>query len=114
MGFTDETKKLILKYFHSWQEPLDINEFRRCLDDNVVFDAGNMKIEGGDKLVEMIKSTESPWKDVTLLESMFQENQGTIFYEGIDKKTGSKTRVAEHITIANGRIAKIIAAICPL
>jgi hypothetical protein len=110
----DETQKLILKYFYSWQEPLNINEFRECLDENVLFDAGNMKMEGSDKLADMIKSTESPWKDVTLLESMVQENQGIIFYEGIDKKTGSKMRVAEHITIANGRIAKIIAAICPL
>ena len=62
---------LILKYYQSWLEPTDLAAFRACLADDVVFDGGAMSLVGGDALTDMIRQTGSPWRDVTLLASIF-------------------------------------------
>lgn len=76
MGEIDKTKNLVLKYFHSWQEPPNFANLRSCLSDEVIFDSGGSTIVGGDKLRQVIEATESPWKEVKLLASMFNINQG--------------------------------------
>ncbi|MEM7443560.1 MAG: nuclear transport factor 2 family protein [Pseudomonadota bacterium] len=111
MADAKAVERLILDYFHSWQEPSDFDAFRACLADDIAFDGGAMKIEGADALTDMIKQTGSPWQDVTLLASIFNEDGGALFYDGAEKQSGTQMRVAEHITVTDGRISRVIAAI---
>ncbi len=78
---------------------------RSCLSDQLVFDGGMQTIEGGDSFTEFVTKTESPWKQVTLLESSFDNGHAVLFYEGVDKNTDVKTRVVEYLAIRGDRIA---------
>lgn len=111
---SDSTERLVLKYFHSWQEPPDYEALRETLASDVEFDAGGQVLKGADRLTAMVRETESPWEQVTLLASIFEDEAAALFYEGVDSRSKIKTRVAEHLAIRNGRIGRILAAICPL
>lgn len=87
---------------------------RACLDDTVVSDLGFAQMTGADQLVAMIEQTGTPWKHVTLLDSVFGDNAGALFYEGVAIADGKKTRVGEHVTVNNGKITRITASICAL
>lgn len=110
----DQTKELVLKYFHSWQQPSDFEEMRSYLADDLKFDGGIFTANSAEELMAIIKQTASPWKDVHLLGSLFSEGEATIFYEGTDIKSNQKIRVAELITIQNDKISQVIAVINPL
>ena len=110
----NETKELVLKYFQSWQQPSDFDEMRSYLADDLKFDGGIFAAKSADQLIAIVKQTESPWKDVHMLGSLFSEDKATIFYEGTDIKSSKKIRVAELLTIQNGKISQVIAAINPL
>ena len=114
MNSLAKSEELILRYFHSWQEPADYDEFRSCISDNLIFDSNMAKIEGGDVLTEFVRSNESPWEDVKLLGSLFLDSKAALFYEGTAKISGVKTRVAEYLEISDGKINKISAVISPL
>ncbi len=114
MNASERTEALVLKYWRSWQEPADFRALRTCLADDVVFDTGTQTLSGAEQFTEAVETTESPWKAVTMLASIFDAEQAAIFYEGTDKLTGVKTRVAEHLTVRGDHIAKITALICPL
>ncbi len=111
---TDNVQNLVMAYFQSWQEPADWSAFRGALADDVVFDAGSVVMTGADQLTSALQATESPWQDVTLLASMYAERDAVLFYEGVDKASGVRTRVAEHLALRDGKIEKVIAAIVPL
>ena len=70
--------------------------------------------KSADQLIEIFKQTESPWKDIHLLGLLFFDDKATIFYEGTDIKSNKKIRVAELLTIQNGKISQAIAVINPL
>ena len=111
---SDAVRALVFRYFNSWQEPADWEAFRGTLADDVVFDpGGGNSMQGADTLVRALAATESPWKDVMLLASMFMDDEAALFYEGTEKSSGIKTRVAEHLTISGGKISKVVAAIAP-
>jgi len=86
MNITEKSKDLVLRYFNSWQEPADYEEFRSCISDNLIFDSNLAKIEDGDVLTEFVRSNESPWEDVKLLGSLFLDSKAALFYEGTAKK----------------------------
>ncbi len=111
---TERTKDLVLKYWRSWQDPSDFSTFRSCLADEVVFDSGTHTLSGADELTAAIETAESPWKSVKMLASLFGPEEASILYEGVDKRSGIKTRVAEHLTVRSDRITRIIAAIAPV
>ena len=112
MSGDESDARLILRYFHSWQEPSDFEEFRACLADDVVFDSNFGVVTGADALTEMVRRNESPWEDVTLLGSIFSDGSGALFYDGTDKATRERTRVGEHLTVRHGRIYRVTAVIC--
>lgn len=114
MNTTEKTRGLVLKYFHSWQRPPDYNKLRACLADNLEFDGGMFKGKGGDAFREMIEQTESPWENVTLLDSVFTDEKAALIYEGVDTTTKIKTRVAEVVTVQGDKITRIYAVITPL
>ncbi len=103
------SKDLVLKYFNSWQQPSDFDEMRACVSDDVTFNGGEMmKVTGGDALKQMVSANPDPWTDVILLKSYFGDNQAVLFYEGRNSHNKT-TRVAEYLTITNGRISDIVA-----
>jgi len=106
------TKSVILRYFQSWQEPADYSEFRACLDNNMIFDCNLGIAVGADVFTELSSKREKPWKDVQLLASVYDENCGSIIYNGTDVDSGKITRISEHLYIKNGYIKKITAVIC--
>lgn len=114
MDLTERTQDVVLRYWRSWQDPSDFTAFRSCLADEVVFDSGTQTLSGADALTVAVETTESPWKSVKMLASMFGEDEAAILYEGVDKRSGIKTRVAEHLTVRGDRITRIIAAIAPV
>ncbi len=114
MAQTERTRDIVLKYWRSWQDPADFTAFRSCLSDEVVFDSGTHTLSGADALNSAVETTESPWKSVKMLAAMFGAEEASILYEGVDKRSGIKTRVAEHLTLRGDRITRIIAAIAPV
>jgi hypothetical protein len=107
------TRELVLKYFHSWRDPVDSRAFRSCLSDDVLFDNGQASVSGADELTRRVGATASPWKDVVLLASTFEDSQAALFYEGTERGSGKRVRVAEHVAVENGRIKEIRAAVSP-
>ena len=103
-----------MSYFESWHEPSDFELMRTFLADDAFFDAGFFSIRGADKFVEMLKATESPWKDITLLGSIFTDHSASLMYSGTDKNTGISYRVGEYIELANSKIIKVESAISVL
>ncbi len=114
MDSPERTKELVLRYWRSWQDPSDFAAFRSCLADEVVFDSGTHTLSGADVLTAAVETTESPWKSVKMLASMFGAEEAAILYEGVDKRSGIKTRVAEQLTVRDGLITRIITAIAPV
>ena len=107
-----DTKELVLRYFESWQEPADWKAFAESLAPDVVFDpGGGVEIRGRDALSSMLESTESPWRDVTLLESIFASDSAALFYEGTERRTGIRHRVGEHVAVGPEGITKVVAVI---
>ena len=114
MSDEEQSRQLVLRYFNSWQQPANFDEMRSYLADNLIFDAGFHHLEGGDAFAEFCKNAGSPWEDVDLLATIFKDNEATLFYEGVNVETRVKTRVAEHITVKQGKIAKIITVMLQL
>ena len=111
----EQIEAIVMRYFHAWQEPADWSAYRDCLAPDVVFDpGGGVEIRGPDELTSMLESTESPWKDVTLLASAFSDDSGALFYEGTERKTGVRFRVGEHVVVGTEGIEHIVAVIHPL
>lgn len=108
------TREIVLKYFHAWQAPSDWEAFRSCLAENVVFNSGGGDLVGADALLSMIRDAATPWKEVKLVSSLFQDGEVALMYDGVAEDTGAKFRVAEHIQVQDGKISNIAAAICPL
>lgn len=102
------------RYFQSWQEPADWEEFRSCLGDDVVFDPGGASIQGADQLTEMLRASESPWREVELLASLFGDDSAALFYEGTERSSGIRHRVAEYLDIEQGRIQRALVTIVQL
>lgn len=96
---SEDTKSLILKYWNSWQKK-DWQAMRECLAETIVFGGNPMPSE---QLVVMSENG-TPWKNVTMIDSQFSANKGSILYEGTNTLTGKVIRVAEFITIENGKI----------
>ncbi len=114
MSKTEATKELILKYWRSWQQPSDFDEMRACLADDAKIDGGMFSLDSADAFRTMVEANNSPWRDVKMLDSVFTENTGAIFYEGIEVKTNIRMRVAEHCVVKDGKISKAIAVITQL
>ncbi|MEQ9423251.1 MAG: hypothetical protein RJQ09_02450 [Cyclobacteriaceae bacterium] len=102
------TKDLILKYYNSWQEPVDLAEFRSCLDDNCTADMGMFQASNAGELMSVVRSNPTPWKNVELLDSTFSDDRGTIVYQGEDSLMGTKFRACESIEVKGGKIVKIV------
>lgn len=111
MWTEQNTKDVVISYFESWHEPADFKKMRTYLADDAYFDAGFFSIQGADEFVQMLEATESPWKDIVVLGTIFTETHASLMYKGTDKNTGVSYRVGEYIELTDGKITLVESAI---
>lgn len=112
MNATERTRSLVMKYFESWPRG-DYETMRACLADRIDFDIGFARFQDADAMKKAAE--EGPrWRDVTLLASLFHGERGTLFYTGVDSGTDKRMRVAEFITVREGKISAILAVAAPM
>ncbi|NAS29910.1 hypothetical protein GTQ40_02900 [Flavobacteriaceae bacterium R38] len=100
-------QSLVLRYFQSWQEPVDFEKMYDCLYIHVKIDAGIFQFNNRDDFMQFITTNSVPWKDVVLISSIYNDTQAAILYEGINTATNQKMRVSEHIKVENNKITHI-------
>lgn len=105
-----EPKELILKYWKSWQNHGNWEETRSLMKDNMVFDTGIFKTDSADQLIQLMQKGD-PWQAIKLLDLVIEGNKGTLIYEGINSVNQSKIRIAEILTVEDGKIANCLASI---
>ena len=108
------SKELVLKYFHSWQQPADFEEMKSCLSEDFTIDGGFFKFDSIDDFSGFLEENPTPWKDVTLLSSAFYDDKSFLLYEGVNTATEQKMRVSEHIRIRDGKIKDVQSVITQL
>ncbi len=84
---------------------------QRCLAPDVQLDMGPFKANSAAEFRAIVEANPSPWSEVTLLDSHFDEDAGTIVYEGVDTSNGVRTRVAELCRVTEGKISRITAVL---
>lgn len=102
-----------MTYWKSWQGYSEWEKTRALMKDDFKLDAGLFQTETADQLIDMMRQG-NPWKEIQLLDSVFSENKGVLLYEGIDSVTNSKIRIAEVITVKDGKVATCISSISTL
>lgn len=104
----ESTKELVLSYFQSWQKQ-NWTQMQDCLTSDFILDSGMLQFKNREDFIEFCK--EGPrWSQVHLIQSLFQEGQAAILYEG-SSLDGHKLKVSEFLTIENGKIRKSLAVI---
>lgn len=106
METNENTKELVLKYFHSWQSPADFEEMKSYLAPDISFDMNGFQLNGIEAVMGMVMQDPTPWKEVELLDSQFSPAQAAIIYQGVNTATDQKIRVAEHLCLANDKITR--------
>lgn len=107
----DPVKELVLKYFSAWQKQ-DHHEVRGFLGPSFEFDSGMQHFLDADEYSDFCRKL-PPWSKITLLDSLFTENQAALLYEGVSQ-FGARFRIAEFIRVDEGKIAKISVVYSPL
>lgn len=108
------TEQLIGKYFNSWQEPADFDELASCLSSDFSIDAEFFTFSDRESFVQFLRANPTPWKDVTMISSIFAGDDASILYSGTNTATGQKMRVAEHIKCHDHKIIEIQTVIAQL
>ncbi len=93
------TEDVIMAYWTSWQDD-DWDRMRASLADRLSFGGHPMEREA---FVQMCRQG-NPWDDVKLIDSMFTDAGGALLYEGTDRKTGTRIRIAEIVRVEGGRV----------
>lgn len=104
----DQTKELILRYFHSWQQD-DYSTLRECLDDDFEVNLNGLTINNADTFVKISESGDA-WQEVTLIDAIYTDDKAAIMYEGINGK-GLPVRVGEMLSIRDGKIISSVATL---
>lgn len=102
-------ESLVMRYWKSWHEggEPDFDAMRDCFGDVIDMEPGPMP---ADDFVEMCRQG-SPWTGVTMIETMFADDRAALIYEGTNTANGKVVRVGEILTVADGKIARLRAAI---
>lgn len=103
------TEDVVMRYWRSWHdggEP-DWDAMRSCLADTLDLESGPMSADG---FVEMCQQG-SPWTGVTMIDSLFADDRAALIYEGTNTANGKLVRIGEILTVADGKVAKLRAAI---
>lgn len=101
---TQRTKDVILAYWTSWQDQ-DWDRMRSSLADDLVFGDQSMKRE---QFIQFCQQG-NPWDDVELIDSIFTAEGGALVYEGTDRGSKERIRVAEIVRVDAGRVCRATA-----
>ena len=104
-----DTKDVVEAYFDSWPNQR-WDRMRECLADRIEFNG----IEHDADAFTKGCASGVAWKAVTRIESVICGDKAALLYDGIDTATGTKMRVGEFLTIDDGKIRAIRAAIMVL
>lgn len=104
MSTVDQTRDVILRYWKSWQTQ-DWDTMRNSLADEVIFGGQTVSAE---QIVAMSKQG-NPWRNVTMVSSLFTEDEGAIIYDGVDITNEQKHRFAEFIKVEDGKVKSTVA-----
>lgn len=103
------TEEIVMRYWNSWRnegEP-DWASMRSTLADELDMEPGPMS---ADAFVEMCRQG-SPWTGVTMVDSLFADDRAALLYEGTNTANGKLVRIGEIVTVVDGKVAKLRAAI---
>ena len=102
------TEDVIMTYWRSWQQrPPDLDTMRSCLADELDMEPQPMM---ADEFAEMVAQG-SPWDDVTMIDTLFTNDRGALLYQGTNTANGETIRIGEILTVEDGKITRIRAAI---
>jgi ketosteroid isomerase-like protein len=104
-----ETKAVVEAYFDSWPNQR-WDQMRECLADRIEFNG----IEHDADVFTKGCASGVAWKKVTLIESVICGDKAALLYDGVDTASGTKMRVGEFLTVDDGKIREIRAAIMVL
>ncbi len=109
-----DLESLVMKYFNSWQSPTDFEEMADCLTPTMTIDAGIFHFDNREAFVNFCTQNPTPWKEVTLLSSIYSDGKAAIMYEGVNTANNQRMRVSEHLEITDGKISDIKTVITAL
>ncbi len=101
-----DTRSVVERYFAAWPRRR-WDAMRECLADRLQFNGVEHDADAFTKGCAQGVA----WRDVTQIESVVCGEHAAMLYEGIDTKSGTKMRVGEFLTVREGRIHSIRAAI---
>ncbi len=98
------TEELVMTYWRSWQggDP-DWATMRACMADEIDTEAG---VVPADQIVAMARGG-NPWRDVELLDAIYADDRAALLYRGVDTVSDETMNVAEFLSVADGRIARL-------
>jgi hypothetical protein len=71
------TNNTIMNYWKSWHNNSNWEETRSYKSDDFKIDAGVIKTDSADQLIEVMKKG-NPWKDILLLEFLVADSKGIL------------------------------------
>ncbi|MEM9070100.1 MAG: nuclear transport factor 2 family protein [Myxococcota bacterium] len=101
------TKDVVLGYWNAWQDPADFAAMVGYLHSDASLDMGVFRAESASEWRAIVERDPTPWDDVALLASVFADDNAAIVYEGTHRVSGQRFRVAELITLRDGKIATV-------
>lgn len=103
-------KDKIQRYFNAWSSQR-FSDMRDCLADEIMFDmGGSQSTISAENFIKM--SSDGPsWKDIRLLDAVYEGDKAALLYEGVNAATGQRLRVGEFIQCSDGKIAGIRAVL---
>ena len=104
-----ETRAVVEAYFESWSS-LCWDRMRECLADRIEFNGTEHDADAFTKGC----ANGVAWKEVTLIETVICGDKAALLYDGVDTASGTKMRVGEFLTLDDGKIRSIRAAIMVL
>lgn len=98
------TKDIIMNYWKSWHSHDNWKETRSYMADDFEFNSSELKTTSADELIKIMKKGNA-WKDISLLDSVIEDNKAALLYEGTDSVTGTKYRISEILTVEDGKVS---------
>jgi len=99
---TNTTKVLIEHYVHALLNA-ETDTLRQCIADEISVDSGTTIIHTADDFTAMCRVM-PPLKSWAILDIFTSDSGGAVLYEAVNTHTGDRQRIAEFLTVSNGKI----------
>ena len=99
---TNTIQALIEHYVHALLNA-DTDMLRQCVADEITIDSGTIVKQTAVEFTSMCRVMPriDSW---TILDTFASESGGAVLYETMNAKTGDRQRIAEFLTVCDGRI----------